>query len=241
MTIDLHIPTSWDKVTKEQLRDIVEIGMQGMRKEEYLLVLLCKFANIKMVAGTSMEDGKKLVHTQFKDAEGHLFELEANQVKDFCERLSFVMEKIPLTVAWPFAWDRILVDTTFEHWFRADALMLRFAKEGEVEYLKKVTKELGDPRETLDPVDITLLLKWYEQFKAFLKDRYPLVFIEPEPGTGAVASSPLDTRQNILLMLNDNRPQDNERIEQSNMHDVLAALQHKIEHAKEIEQKYHTR
>ena len=42
-----------------------------------------------------------------------------------------------------------------------------------------------------------------------------------------------------MLMLNGGRPQDNEAIERSNMHDVLAALQHKIEEEKHYEEQLH--
>ena len=40
-----------------------------------------------------------------------------------------------------------------------------------------------------------------------------------------------------MLMLTEGKPQDNQRIDDSKMHDVLAALQYKIEYAKQIEEK----
>lgn len=98
MMIDLHIPSSWQEVTKEQLRDIVELGMQGLSREKYLLVVFCRLSNIKMIAGTTEEDGKKVVRTHFKDSQGIHFELADWQIEDFCNRLSYVMEKIPITV-----------------------------------------------------------------------------------------------------------------------------------------------
>ena len=79
------------------------------------------------------------------------------------------------------------------------------------------------------------MLRWYDCFKDWLQQRYPLVFQKAEPGE-ETACNPVEARQNIMLMLNDNRPQDNEAIERSNMHDVLSALQHKIEEAKHIEE-----
>ena len=95
--------------------------------------------------------------------------------------------------------------------------------------------DLGDPHDSIEPSDITLMLRWYECFKDWLQERYPLVFQKAESGSEGPAS-PVEARQNIMLMLNDNRPQDNEAIERSNVHDVLAALQHKIEEAKHIEE-----
>jgi hypothetical protein len=141
-----------------------------------------------------------------------------------------------MEVAWPWKWNRYLYATSFDDWFKADAQMLGYALEGDQERLKGAMKYLGDPHDTLEPSDITLMLRWYECFKDWLRDRYPLVFKKPEPGSEEGPTSPVETRQNIMLMLNDNRPQDNELIEKSNVHDVLAALQHKIEYAKQIEE-----
>lgn len=237
MTIDLHTPTCWKELTTEQLREVVELALMGLHREEYLLVLFCKFANVKMVIGTADEDEKKVVHTRFTDTDGHEFELEDWQVSDFCGRLAFVLdEQMPMDVAWPWKWNRYLYATSFGDWFKADAQMLGYALEGDQERLKGAMKYLGDPHDTLEPSDITLMLRWYECFKDWLRERYPLVFQKAEQGSEEGPASPVETRQNIMLMLNDNRPQDNELIEKSNVHDVLAALQHKIEYAKHIEE-----
>ena len=237
MRIDLKTPTCWEELTTEQLREVVELALMGLHREEYLLVLFCKFANVKMVTGTADEDEKKVVHTRFTDTDGHEFELEDWQVSDFCGRLAFVLdEQMPMDVAWPWKWNRYLYATSFGDWFKADAQMLGYALEGDQERLKGAMKYLGDPHDTLEPSDITLMLRWYECFKDWLRERYPLVFQKAEQGSEEGPASPVETRQNIMLMLNDNRPQDNELIEKSNVHDVLAALQHKIEYAKQFEE-----
>ncbi len=238
MRIDLTVPTRWEELTSDQLREVVEASTKGLRREELLLILLCRFAGIKMMAGTTEEDGKKVVHTRFKDAEGNVFDLEDWQVSDFCGRLAYLMDDdMPMDVQWPFRWDRYLMDATFGNWFHADALLLGFTMTGDINQLKGAMRDLGDPHDDLQPTDpdAVLLLKWYDLFKGWLQEKYPLVFQKPEPGSEPT-SNPVETRQNIMLMLNDNRPQDNEAIERSNVHDVLAALQHKIEEAKHIEE-----
>ena len=234
MTIDLHTPTCWKELTSEQLREVVELALMGLHREEYLLVLFCKFANVVMLVGSSTDP--EAVKNRFRDSEGQEFELEDWQVAEFCGRLSFVLdEQMPMEVAWPWKWDRHLLATSFGDWFHADAQMLGFALDGNPERLKGAMKDLGDPPETLEPSDITLLLRWYECFKDYLQQTYPLVFQKAEPGANS-PTSPIEARQNIMLMLNEGHPQDNEAIEKTNVHDVLAALQHKIEYAKQIEQ-----
>lgn len=234
MTIELHTPTCWKELTTEQLREVVELALMGLHREEYLLVLFCKFANVVMVIGSSTDP--EAVKNRFRDSEGQEFELEDWQVAEFCGRLAFVLdEQMPMEVAWPWKWDRHLLATSFGDWFHADAQMLGFALDGNPERLKGAMKDLGDPPETLEPSDITLLLRWYECFKDYLQQTYPLVFQKAEPGANS-PTTPIEARQNIMLMLNEGHPQDNEAIEKTNVHDVLAALQHKIEYAKQIEQ-----
>lgn len=234
MTIDLHTPTCWKELTTEQLREVVELALMGLHREEYLLVLFCKFANVVMLVGSSTDP--EAVKNRFRDSEGQEFELEDWQVAEFCGRLSFVLdEQMPMEVAWPWKWNRHLLATSFGDWFHADAQMLGFALDGNPERLKGAMKDLGDPPETLEPSDITLLLRWYECFKDYLQQTYPLVFQKAEPGANS-PTTPIEARQNIMLMLNEGHPQDNEAIEKTNVHDVLAALQHKIEYAKQIEQ-----
>ena len=234
MTIDLHTPTCWKELTTEQLREVVELALMGLHREEYLLVLFCKFANVVMLVGSSTDP--EAVKNRFRDSEGQEFELEDWQVAEFCGRLSFVLdEQMPMEVAWPWKWNRYLLATSFGDWFHADAQMLGFALDGNPERLKGAMKDLGDPPETLEPSDITLLLRWYECFKDYLQQTYPLVFQKAEPGANS-PTTPIEARQNIMLMLNEGHPQDNEAIEKTNVHEVLAALQQKIEYAKQIEQ-----
>lgn len=239
--IDLKAPTNWQEVTTEQLRFIVDLVNKGLSREEYLLVLLCEFTGIKMVSGTSKQNatstGSGTVKATFKTAEGQSFTLEDWQVSDFCERLSFVFdETMPIETAWPFKWDRYLMDTTFGDWFHADAQMLGLTLDGDFERLKGAMKDLGDPHEDLQPLDadVVLMLKWYDCFKDWLQERYPLVFQKVEPGMDP--TTPLESRKNIMLMLNDGHPNINEAIEMSNVHDVLAAIQHRIEYAKQMEE-----
>lgn len=237
MRIDLQIPTSWPALTSEQLREVVQLWGMGLSREDYLLVLFCRFAGLKMLATKAQEEDKTVVRLKFKYA-ATVFSLEDWQVADFCGRLSFVLdEDMPIGVQWPFRWNRFLMDTTFGNWFHADAMMLGYSLQGDIERLKGAMKDLGDPHPDLQPndPDVVLMLKWYELFMDWMQERYPLVLQKAKPGS-ETASNPIEARQNIMLMLNDGKPQDNEKIEQSNLHDVLSALQHKIEEAKHVEE-----
>lgn len=233
MRIDLKAPENWNEVTAEQMRSVARLMNNGSGREECLLLLLCELTGIKIIARHT-----DIGRSHFKDNEGREFDLEDWQVRDFCNRLCFILEeKPPINADWPFKWDKCLMDTAFGDWFHADALIMRFVQTGDPENVKKAMRYLGDDRENItdDDPDITLTMLWYYRFKEWIQTRYPLVFHKTETSSGE-SPSPVESRRNIMLMLNDGRPQENEAIEKSNMHDVLAALQHKIEEAKHIEE-----
>ena len=232
MTIHLHIPEKWSQVSAEQLRTIVGLTHSRLSKEELLLVLLCRFTGIKMAP--TKEDGKRGARTRFRDERGNLFELEAWQVSDFCSRLSFIVEETPRDIVCPYKWNRRLIETSFGDWFQADALMLRYHKTKDTQHMLGAMRSLGDPRDRLTTVDEELMLIWWEDFQQWLIDKYPHVFRRQNPKDEGVIS-PLETRQNIMLMLNGGMPQENVKIEETNLHDVLSALEHKIEVAEETE------
>lgn len=65
-----------------------------------------------------------------------------------------------------------------------------------------------------------------------LAPMYPNMFAKS--GSGG-ERNPFKTLQEIHLLLNDDRPQDNEKIDDSRLHDVLSALDSKIEKLKRRE------
>ena len=131
MRIDLQIPTSWQALTTEQLREVVELALKALSREEYLLVLFCRFAGLKMIASKEQADEKTVVRTKFKHGD-IVFDLEDWQLSDFCGRLAFVLdEQMPMDVAWPWKWNQYLYNTSFGNWFKADAQMLGFALKGD--------------------------------------------------------------------------------------------------------------
>lgn len=235
--INLHSPEKWNEVSAEQLRIIVELIHSGMCREDFLLALFCRLTGVVMVAGTNIVDGGNSVHTTFKDSDGNEFVLEDWQLADFCQRTAFVIEDKPRNIVCPYKWDRRLIDVSFGDWFQADALMLRYYDTKDPEFLKGAMRSLGDPHDEISPVDEELMCVWWEDFNEWLIDKYPYIFQKSDPRKESVIS-PMETRQNIMLMLNDRRPQDNVRIEESNLHDVLSALQYKIEEAEEMKRRF---
>jgi len=222
MRIDLNIPLSWQELTLDQLRDVVVATSGSMNKNEALIYLFCRFAGVKMA-------GKSL----FATADGRKFRMEAWQLADICKKLEYIFTDMPCDTVPPISVNRHLVETSFDDYFYADSMILKFRQTQDVNDMLEAVKALGDKRKSLDEIECGMMLIWWGGIQQWLKGEYPDVFSGGEGESDGY--NPFKTRQNIMLMLNDNRPQDNERIGSSNMHDVLAALDNKIKQAKEIE------
>jgi len=67
---------------------------------------------------------------------------------------------------------------------------------------------------------------WWCGVQSYLQELYPLVF--PKSGEETDKTS-YQILQDIFLMLNENRPQENKNIADSELYSVLSALENKIE------------
>lgn len=213
--IDLTLPTSWKELSKEQIHTIAVLMNEQLTREELLFVLFCKFARVK-----------KTADNHFVAPDGTVFDIEPWQLADFCNRLAYIMDEMPEGVPCPINVDDFIADITFENYFHADALMAKYRQCNDKEIILSVMDDLGDPHEVVSDVMAVEMMLWWTSLQQYLKDRYPNVFTTDD--TSETSYHPWIARQNILLMLNDDRPQDNVAIEKSLSHDVLAALDHKI-------------
>ena len=221
--IDLTIPVCWKEVTREQLAVIASLLNEQLTREETLFVLFCRFAGLK-------HDGMGLFETN----DSQKIRIETWQLSDFCGRLAFILDDMPCDIVNPTRVSSYLDNITFGNYFHADALIYGFRLKSDPEMVRKALADLGDHRSKVTRQFANEVVLWWTGVQQWLKSQYPAVF--EESGTSADAYDPLKARQNIMLMLNNASPQDNERIEQSKMHDVLSALQSKIEYAKQLEE-----
>lgn len=234
MRIDLTIPSSWQEVTLQQLRILAEHSLLQLTREASELSLFCKLAGLTMVSSPS-PDGEALNGImKFRDAQGREFTLESWQLTDFCKRLAWFYDEMPCDIVCPIDVNAHLLATTFGDYFHADALMFGFSTNGDINLIRLAMADLGVKRKKISDVDAVMMQLWWRGFKQWLFNEYPFVFAGSKDGGDSY--SPLKARQNIMLILNEGHPQDNDAIEKSNMHDVLAALQHQIEIAKKEEE-----
>lgn len=222
--INLTIPKTWSELSPEQVRTVAKFMNEHLTREELLFVLFCQFSGVRRTSGND-----------FVTSGGYTFRLEDWQLSDFCNRLAYIMDEMPFGIKCPVNVDDYIADVTFENYFHADALMIKFRKDNDAEIIKSVLQDLGDPRGEVSPILATEIMLWWSSLQNWLMQRYPNVFASSDGEPSSQSYHPWVARQNILLMLNNDRPQDNVAIEKSLAHDVLAALDHKIARMKEEE------
>ena len=221
--VELSMPVSWQEVTKEQLGIIASLMNEQLTREETLFVLFCRFTGIK-------HEGRGV----FVTSQGQRIRMEAWQLRDFCGRLSYIMDEKPCDIVNPTKVNSYLDDISFGAYFHADSLMYGYLMKDDPKLVQKALRDLGDRSWWMSKQRATEILLWWTGVQQWLKGQYPDVFATKDGD--ADGYDPLTARQNIMLLLNDDNPQANTDIEESKMHDVLAALQHKIEHAKMLQE-----
>ncbi len=254
--IDLEAPMSWQALSSGQVRAVARITHGGLLREEQLIALFCELCGV-----TLSHEGEVIILHRGEEATP----IDVLALGDLSSRFGWVLDTEPDDTACPFEGiNRYLLDTTFGDYFHADAMLLRFATTGDMECARRAYKDLDGMEarqerwreslreglvtkteyeaelerlrkkyDSMDEVEAWAMQLWWCGVTNGLKVRYPLVF--ESPGDSGEGYNPIEARRNIMLLLNDGKPQDNEKIEQSNLHDVLSALQHKIEKAKHAE------
>ena len=229
--IDLKAPSNWRELTVDQLRIVAEVLRLHFTKEEMLVVLLCRLTGIRMQGGAS-GNGPEV----FVTADGQSFTMHDYELADFASRFEWVFADEPCDIANPTKADGHMRGVKFGDWFRADALFHDLAKgrnedDCNLKDMRQALALLGhkDVSFPNDAVEFDMVLLWWHGVGNMLRVLYPYVFARSgEPSKGY---SPFKNLQNIHLMLNGGRPQDNEAIDRCDLHDVLSALNHKIEEA----------
>ena len=217
--IDIKAPVAWNQLTLKQLYIVAELFDLDLDRDTLLLVSFCRLAGLKILRSKGevlFEKGK----TRFK--------LEAYQIKEFSEKMAFLLDEYPVDIVNPTKINGHLLDTKFGSYFYADAMMLRYSITHKRRFIRKALKELGQRCRFISRRKAVAVSLWWQGVQGYIEGLYPLVFHRSKGGEPQT-KSPFLILQDLFLMLNDNRPQDNKLIEESDVHGVLSALNNKID------------
>lgn len=220
MTINITAPLSWNELSLRDLKHVAYVMMlPELDRTHASILLFCKLAGLKMkknIAGSVFFKKGKLK-----------FILEPYQLMDFAQRFNYIFEEKPCDIVNPTKIDSHLIDVKFGDYYFANAMMMRYQFTGEKKFVRQALKALGQRTMHLSKLKGCMIWIWWMGVQSYLQDLYPLVF--PKGGDDNSDKTSYQILQDIYLMLNENRPQDNRHIADSELHSVLSALQNKIE------------
>lgn len=221
MTINLTYPTCWDEVTADQLDIIARALSKKLPRNTMLLFLLCSLAGIRILySSKTIKDGVFLFSVKGKP--WRVFPMNADIIATACKELEYLLDSIGLPECPLPGINRCLYDIPFEHYYSANALFSAYAQNNEPSYLRESARALSGKKQSKKIMKAYAL--WFTGVQHYLKGEYPHIFTEGEESD----DSPAKQLHNLLSILNNDSPQLDRQILQSDVHSVLRALDNKL-------------
>lgn len=219
MNIDLKYPTSWIEVSREQLMIIAAMMLKNRTREEFLFDIFCKLTRISLLMKPRQDEDTLAAVFCFKKGKTR-FDLPVTTIQQACEELSFVLDSIGLPDSPLPGVNSKLYDKTFKQFYFADAYFSRYQETKESKWIALMCQSLTGKQARIKSVDIVAISIWWSGLKDHYKKTYTNVFTEGESS----GKNPAETLQEILSCLNNDKPQDNKTILDSDVNAVLLAL-----------------
>ncbi|MBR6457370.1 MAG: hypothetical protein IKS71_02115 [Bacteroidales bacterium] len=223
--VDLAYPTKWEQCSREQFRDICcVLSVQGMTRDRALFLCLCKLSGIR--PDNPKHYSKMRLRGRYPYIyNGNLVLIRPQIIARAEQDIKFVWDEVGLAPS-PFEkTDRLLYNISFKTFFETDSYILRYMAEKDPAYLKEAIKILtgGRIRKPLDWQKTGPVI-WWNGVKQQLKSQYPYVFRD---GDSITDKTQAEILLDLLSVMNGDRPQENEKILQCDLHSVLFALNKK--------------
>ncbi len=218
MNIELKAPTDWSELTKEQFRMVVETLQLHLTEEEMLFTLFCQLTGVRRYDDTM----------KFVTEDGQDFRLQDWELADFCDRFRWIIETEPESIPNPTCKDDYLRDMSFGDWFEIDTQLRLYADDYDISRFDVILPKLG--LAVVKPMSKTtaaMIGLWWRSVMETIAPLYPNVF-EKRDDSSDTTYDPFRQLQDFHLLLNDDHPQENAKIDEANVHDVLSALDNKI-------------
>lgn len=226
--INIEYPISWETMSAEDFRNVCIILSDRHGRKESLFLCLCALAHIRP-DNPIKYDPKAIRDNVVFIIGGKSYVISPKVITEACNQLSFIYDSVGLAPSPLMKVDRKLYGISFAQFFEADACMMRYAAENNDKWLKEVAKILTSGRvRKLLPWQLKGIVIWWNGVKEYLKNKYPAVFQEGS-GSSYADMTMEDILYELLSTMNGDKPQDNEKILESDVHAVLFCLNNKFE------------
>lgn len=223
--LDLVYPISWETMSQEDFRNVCTILSQPHGRKETLFLCLCALAHIRP-DNPIKYDPRAIKDNLVFLIGGKSYVITPKVIQESCSQLEYILDDVGLAPCPLPKVDRKIFGLSFEKYYEADAYMLQYAAdEGKNEkWLKETSKVLtnGRVRKLLDWQKKGLVI-WWNGVKKYMMQKYPYVLQE---GQSISDRTQTDILYDLLEVMNDHKPQENEKILKSDVHSVFYTLNH---------------
>ena len=220
--LDLVYPISWETMSQEDFRNVCMILTKPHGRKEALFLCLCALAHIR--PDNPIKYDQKAIKDNLVFLIGDKsYVITPKVIQESCHQLEYIFDEVGLAPCPLMKVDRKIFGLSFEQFYSADSYMLQYAADNNNEkWLKEAAKVLtnGATRKLLDWQKKGLVI-WWNGVKKYMMQKYPYVLHEGESITDRTQT---DILYDLLSVMNDNKPQDNDRILKSDVHSVLFTL-----------------
>lgn len=222
--IDIVYPVSWDTMNQEDFQNVCTILSGEHGKKETLFLCLMALAHLRPgnpICYDPKAVGKNMVFLIGDKS----YVISPDVIREACSQLEYIYDTIGLSPCPLPGIDRKLYGISFEQYYKADAFMLQYYASGNDErWLKEATKVLTGGRiRRLLPWQKKGLAIWWNGLKHFFMEKYS--FVLHEGGSSTVTDRTMDELLlDLLSAMNDDKPQENEKILKSDVHSVMHCL-----------------
>lgn len=245
-TLNITLPKRWGDLSADQVSRVAYYLSMQTTEIMYLLMLAAELADLQPRGTHVMPDGE-IRYLYYNRKAGNII-LSAEHVTSICDAMKWTLSN-PEPMAAPLinghkTPDRDLYDITLEQFITADTAYAAYIGLSDIRALRMMVAALY-PRKAFDPErlqaeadrlvylpewKLQAVMIWYTGAKKALQKKYPYVF-STENSDGQPVSGG-DMLMGLLSSLNDGRVVDNQKIKQTEVHEVFYELNLKIKHSK---------
>lgn len=223
--LNINYPTSWEAMSMEEFQNVCTLlSLPVSCEEEMLHNCLCALGHLRPTS-VLQYDPQLIKDNGAYIYAGQIYFISPETIREACDQLKYITNETGLSPSPIGHLDRKLYGVTFGQFYEADAMMLRYQATGQEKFIVRAARVLTSGKvKGLKVWQVKGMTIWWGGVKKYLMTKYPYVFQDGGDGSSFGDKTPADILQDLMLTMNGNKPQDNDKILKTDVHSVLSAL-----------------
>lgn len=247
--LNIKLPGAWDELTSAQVSRIAYHLSRKGSDLEYLINLAVEFADLHPRGARMTPDGSVVYGYYHRDI-GEVL-LTSDHIAAMVRAIEWVtMEPQPMpapTLDGCTSPDRRLYGVTLEQYITAETACVEFARNDNIKALRVMTAALYPRTGRYDPErleaeadrlgylptwQLEAVALWFVGTKKIMMQKYPHVFSTEGGDAADETSTGADLMMGLLSSVNNGAVVDNDKLKQTDVHEIFYELNLKIRNAK---------